>query len=95
MCRSLEDDVSQEKVSFGTPRIESVPGLTHVLRIARGGSHLCTLLENLQDLLRKLSWASTLTGKALSTSLISLYSFSFQPLRSQDRGSLVGSRKDT
>ena len=95
MCRSLEDNVSQEEVSLGTPRIESVPGLTHVLRIVHGGSHLCTLLENLQALLRKLTWASALTGKALSTSLISLHSFSSQPLRSQNGGSLVGSRKDT
>lgn len=94
LCGYLEDDVSQEEVSLGTSRTESFAGLTLVLRIARGGSHLCTLLENLQALMRKLSWASALTGKALSTSLISLHSFSSQPLRSQNRGSLVEGRED-
>lgn len=53
MCGYLDDDVRQEEMSLGTPRIESFPGLTHVLRIAHGGSHLCTLLENLQALMRK------------------------------------------
>lgn len=73
MYGHLVDDVSHEEVPMETPRIESWrckwPGLTQVLGVVRGGSHLGSLTGNPQTLVRKLPWTSDFIGVTFSTPL--------------------------